>query len=180
MTIQVGINGFGRIGRSVFRIISDRDNIEVVAINDLFENEQLAYLLKFDSVMGVFPKKVTAEADAMTVNSERVKMTAERDPAKIPWKDLGVSVVVESTGVFRNREPLEKHLSAGAEKWIFLPRYLSVSALPLAGNLLHRISSQHQLKYHQLRLCQYSTGRTRAAGLSADALPGTTSEPRTT
>jgi glyceraldehyde 3-phosphate dehydrogenase len=118
MTVKVGINGFGRIGRSVFRIISDRDDIEVVAVNDLFENEQLAYLLKFDSVMGVFHKKVTAEADAMTVNGERVKMTAERDPAKIPWKDLGVSVVVESTGVFRNREPLEKHLAAGAEKVI--------------------------------------------------------------
>jgi glyceraldehyde 3-phosphate dehydrogenase len=118
MAVKVGINGFGRIGRSVFRIISDRDDIEVVAVNDLFENEQLAYLLKFDSVMGVFHKKVTAEADAMTVNGERVKMTAERDPAKIPWKDLGVSVVVESTGVFRNREPLEKHLAAGAEKVI--------------------------------------------------------------
>ena len=118
MAIRVGINGFGRIGRSVFRIISDRDDIEVVAVNDLFENEQLAYLLKFDSVMGVFPKKVTAEADAMTVNGEKVKMTAERDPAKIPWKDLGVSVVVESTGVFRTREPLEKHLAAGAAKVI--------------------------------------------------------------
>ncbi len=118
MAIQVGINGFGRIGRSVFRIISDRDDIEVVAINDLFDNEQLAYLLKYDTVMGIFDKTVTAEKDAMTVDSQRVVMTEHRDPAQIPWKDLGAQFVIESTGVFRNREPLEKHITAGAEKVI--------------------------------------------------------------
>jgi glyceraldehyde 3-phosphate dehydrogenase len=118
MTIQVGINGFGRIGRSVFRIISDRDDMEVVAINDLFDNEQLAYLLKYDTVMGIFDKEVTAEADAMTVDNQRVAMTEHRDPANIPWKNLGVQFVIESTGVFRHREPLEKHMAAGAEKVI--------------------------------------------------------------
>ena len=90
MAIQVGINGFGRIGRSVFRIISDRDDIEVVAINDLFDNEQLAYLLKYDTVMGIFDKEVTAESDAMTVDNQRVVMTEQRDPEEIPWKDLGI------------------------------------------------------------------------------------------
>ena len=114
MTIQVGINGFGRIGRSVFRIISDRDDMEVVAINDLFDNEQLAYLLKYDTVMGIFDKAVSAEADAMTVDNQRVAMTEHRDPTNIPWKDLGAQFVIESTGVFRHREPLEKHMAAGA------------------------------------------------------------------
>jgi glyceraldehyde 3-phosphate dehydrogenase len=118
MAIQVGINGFGRIGRSVFRIISGRDDMEVVAINDLFDNEQLAYLLKYDTVMGVFDKEVTAEEDAMTVDNHRVVMTENRDPAEIPWKDLGARFVIESTGVFRNRAPLEKHMAAGAEKVI--------------------------------------------------------------
>ena len=84
MAIQVGINGFGRIGRSVFRIISDRDNMEVVAINDLFDNEQLAYLLKYDTVMGVFDREVSAEKDAMTVGDHRVAMTEHRDPAPDP------------------------------------------------------------------------------------------------
>jgi glyceraldehyde 3-phosphate dehydrogenase len=118
MAIKVGINGFGRIGRSVFRIISDRDDMEVVAINDLFENEQLAYLLKYDTVMGIFDKEVTADKETMTVGNQRVVMTEHRDPAKIPWKDLGVQIVIESTGVFRNREPLERHLAAGARKVI--------------------------------------------------------------
>ena len=84
MAIKVGINGFGRIGRSVFRIISNRDDMEVVAINDLFDNEQLAYLLKYDTVMGIFDKEVTAEKDAMTVDDQRVVMTEFRDPAEIP------------------------------------------------------------------------------------------------
>ncbi len=146
MAVKIGINGFGRIGRSVFRIISDRDDIEVVAVNDLFENEQLAYLLKYDSVMGVFPKKVTAGADAMTVNGETVKMTAERDPAKIPWKDLGASIVVESTGVFRNREPLEKHLAAGAQKVILtVPAKDEIDATIVMGVNDDALRSEHRI-----------------------------------
>jgi len=116
MAIQVGINGFGRIGRSVFRIISERDDINVVCINDLFENEQLAYLLKYDTVMGIFPGEVRATEDAMYVEDQKVVMTEHRDPGRIPWRDLGVDVVIESTGVFRQRDPLEKHLAAGAKK----------------------------------------------------------------
>ena len=116
MAVRVGINGFGRIGRSVFRILSDRDDIEVVAINDLFDNEQLAYLLRYDTVMGRFDKKVMIEGDVMRVEGDEIAMTAERDPADLPWKKLGVDVVVESTGVFRTREKLEKHLVAGARK----------------------------------------------------------------
>ena len=116
MATQIGINGFGRIGRSVFRILSERDDINVVCINDLFENEQLAYLLKYDTVMGIFQKEVKATGDALYVGDQKIEMTEYRDPAAIPWKDLGVDVVIESTGVFRERAPLEKHLTAGARK----------------------------------------------------------------
>ena len=116
MAVRVGINGFGRIGRSVFRILSDHEVLQVVAINDLYENEQLAYLLKYDTVMGVLPKEVSVDEEAMYVDGERVAMTAEPDPAAIPWRELGVDMVIESTGVFRKREPLQKHLAAGARK----------------------------------------------------------------
>jgi glyceraldehyde 3-phosphate dehydrogenase len=118
MSVKVGINGFGRIGRSVFRVLSGRDDIEVVAINDLFENEQLVYLLKYDSVMGVFDKEVSADDDTMTVDGHRIAMTAEKDPAKIPWGKLGVDIVIESTGVFTSREQIQKHLAGGAKKVI--------------------------------------------------------------
>jgi len=118
MALRVGINGFGRIGRSVFRILSDRDDIEVVAVNDLYENQQLAYLLKYDTVMGVLDKDVSVEGDMMFVNGDRIAMIDEMNPADLPWADLGVDVVVESTGVFRNREQLEKHLEAGAKRVI--------------------------------------------------------------
>ena len=102
MADRVGINGFGRIGRSVFRILSERDDIEVVAINDLFDNQQLAYLLKYDTVMRRFERQVTADESRCAVDGERVAMTDERDPAQIPWRDVGVDVVVEATGVFRS------------------------------------------------------------------------------
>ena len=146
MVIQVGINGFGRIGRSVFRIISDRDDMEVVAINDLFDNEQLAYLLKYDTVMGTFDKEVTAEADAMTVDTQRVVMTENRDPANIPWKDLGVQFVIESTGVFRHREPLEKHMAAGAEKVILtVPAKEEIDATIVIGVNDDELKPEHRI-----------------------------------
>ncbi|MDQ1348996.1 MAG: hypothetical protein QG573_2374 [Acidobacteriota bacterium] len=118
MTIRVGINGFGRIGRSVFRILADRPEVEVVCINDLFENEHLAYLLEYDSVMGPFGRKVTFDDETMVVDGRSSRMTAERDPAEIPWGELGVDVVIEATGVFRSREKLERHLAGGAKKVI--------------------------------------------------------------
>ncbi|MEJ2219559.1 MAG: type I glyceraldehyde-3-phosphate dehydrogenase [Desulfobacterales bacterium] len=146
MAIQVGINGFGRIGRSVFRIISDRDDIEVVAINDLFDNEQLAYLLKYDTVMGIFDKEVTAESDAMTVDNQRVVMTEQRDPEEIPWKDLGAQFVIESTGVFRHREPLEKHIAAGAEKVILtVPAKEEIDATIVIGVNNDELKPEHRI-----------------------------------
>ena len=92
---RVGINGFGRIGRTVFRILAERDDVEVVLINDLFPNEQLAYLLKYDTVMRVFQREVTADDDNMYVDGKAVRMTAEKDPASIPWGEAKVDVVVE-------------------------------------------------------------------------------------
>jgi glyceraldehyde 3-phosphate dehydrogenase len=146
MAIKVGINGFGRIGRSVFRIISDRDDMEVVAINDLFENEQLAYLLKYDTVMGIFDREVTADKDNMTVGNQRVVMTEHRDPAEIPWKDLGVQIGIESTGVFRNREPLEKHLSAGAKKVILtVPAKEEIDATIVIGVNDEQLKPEHRI-----------------------------------
>jgi glyceraldehyde 3-phosphate dehydrogenase len=146
MAIGVGINGFGRIGRSVFRILSDRDDIEVVAINDLFDNEQLAYLLKYDTVMGIFKKKLKVDEDAMYVDGTRVAMTAHRDPADIPWKDLGARFVVEATGVFRNRAPLEKHLAAGAEKVILtVPAKDEIDATLVIGVNDHELKPEHRI-----------------------------------
>ena len=146
MAIQVGINGFGRIGRSVYRIISDRNDMEVVAINDLFDNEQLAYLLKYDTVMGIFDKEVTAESDAMTVDNHRVVMTEHRDPAQIPWKDLGAQFVIESTGVFRTREPLEKHMAAGAEKVILtVPAKEEIDATIVIGVNDKELKPEHRI-----------------------------------
>jgi glyceraldehyde 3-phosphate dehydrogenase len=146
MAIQVGINGFGRIGRSVFRIISNRDDIQVVAINDLFDNEQLAYLLKYDTVMGIFQKQVSADKEAMYVGDQRVVMTEFRDPAEIPWKDLGVQVVIESTGIFRNRGPLEKHLGAGARKVILtVPAKDEIDATIVMGVNDGQLKPEHRI-----------------------------------
>ena len=114
--IKVGINGFGRIGRSVFRILRERDDLQVVAVNDLYDNEQLAYLLRFDTVQGPFHEPVEVHDDHILVGGDRVEMTAERDPAQIPWSDFGVQLVVESTGVFRQRDQVALHLEAGADK----------------------------------------------------------------
>jgi len=115
---RVAINGFGRIGRAVFRIIASRpdSNLEVVAINDLSDDDILGYLLEYDSVMGRFDQDIEVENGVMRVGGHEVKMLMERDPAALPWGELGVDVVVEATGVFRDRESLQKHLDAGAKR----------------------------------------------------------------
>jgi len=106
MSIRVAINGFGRIGRSVFRLLSRNDAIEVVAINDLFENEVLAYLLKYDTIMGTFEKEVTFDENSIIVDGRPIKRTRIKNPKDLPWKELDVDVVVESTGIFRERSQL--------------------------------------------------------------------------
>jgi len=117
---RVAINGFGRIGRSVFRVINQRSDsdIEIVAINDLASDEMAAYLLKYDTVMGEFPGAVTVEDGRLVAGRHRPRLLTIRDPAQLPWGELEVDVVVESTGVFRDREKVGKHLEAGARRVI--------------------------------------------------------------
>ncbi len=117
MTIRVGINGFGRIGRLAFRAARGKD-IEVVGINDLTDAKTLAHLLKWDSIHGPFPGTVEAGENAIIVDGKTIPITAERDPAKLPWKERGARIVVESTGHFTDREGAAKHIAAGAERVI--------------------------------------------------------------
>jgi len=114
---NVAINCFGRIGRSILRIIVENDSdINVVAINDLGNYENLAYLLKHDSVMGILDRKVSVAGDKLIVDDRTIQLTSIKDPAELPWKEMDVDVVVESTGIFRDSESLNKHLDAGAKK----------------------------------------------------------------
>ena len=118
MTIRVGINGFGRIGRMVFRAAQNFDDVQVVGINDLIDPEYLAYMLSHDSVHGRFKGEVTVDGGTLVVNGNRIRLTAERDPADLKWSELDVDVVVESTGLFLTKETAQKHLDAGAKKVI--------------------------------------------------------------
>jgi glyceraldehyde 3-phosphate dehydrogenase len=114
--MRVAINGFGRIGRSVFRILENVEGIDVVAINDLFEHEALRYLLNYDTVMGPFGRSLHLEDGDMVTPKSRVKMLSVRDPSELPWAELEIDAVVESTGVFRARAQLQQHLDAGAKR----------------------------------------------------------------
>jgi len=114
--MRVAINGFGRIGRAVFRIADSRPDMEIVAINDLFDHDALCYLLKYDTVMGPFEGGATMEDHHMVTTNSRVMMLQERDPRQLPWRELGIDAVVESTGVFRSREQISMHLEAGAQR----------------------------------------------------------------
>ncbi len=119
MTIRVGINGFGRIGRMAFRAIakeSEFQGLEVVAINDLLEPAYLAYMLQYDSVHGRFPGTVQVEGNSLVVNGKTIRLTAEKDPANLRWGDVGVDIVIESTGFFLTTETCQKHVDAGAKK----------------------------------------------------------------
>jgi glyceraldehyde 3-phosphate dehydrogenase len=117
MTIKVGINGFGRIGRMAFRAIArDFKDIEVVAINDLLEPDYLAYMLKYDSVHGNFDGEISVDGNTMIVNGKSIRLTAERDPANLKWGDVGAELVIECTGFFLTEETCQKHIDAGAKK----------------------------------------------------------------
>ena len=118
MAVKVGINGFGRIGRLVFRRGLELGNIEFVGINDLTDAKTLAHLLKYDSVHGKFKGEVSVDGDNLVVNGKNIPITAEKDPAQLKWGELGAEVVIESTGVFRTQEACEKHIQGGAKKVI--------------------------------------------------------------
>ncbi|VDG98930.1 MULTISPECIES: type I glyceraldehyde-3-phosphate dehydrogenase [unclassified Sporosarcina] len=118
MTVKMAINGFGRIGRIVMRDTLEHEELEVVAVNDLTDAPMLAHLLKYDSVHGILDADITSDENHIIVNGKKIRVYAEKDPANLPWKDLGVDIVVESTGVFRDAKGLQKHIDAGAKKVI--------------------------------------------------------------
>jgi glyceraldehyde 3-phosphate dehydrogenase len=118
MAIKVGINGFGRIGRNIMRASMTHDEIDIVAVNDLTDSATLAHLLKYDSILGNLEAKISATGDTITVDDDSFKVLAQKDPATLPWKDLGVDLVFESTGRFTSRDDAAKHIAAGARKVI--------------------------------------------------------------
>ncbi len=144
--MRVAINGFGRIGRAVFRVAEQMDDIDIVAINDLFDPNALRYLLNYDTVMGRFPGGVTIEGDELVTAHSRAKMTAERNPADLPWAELGVDAVVESTGVFRSREACSQHLEAGAKRVILtVPAKDAIDYTVVLGVNDEGLSAEHQI-----------------------------------
>lgn len=146
MAIKVGINGFGRIGRIVFRAMAKRPSINVVAINDLADAKSLAFLLKYDSVHGRFQGTVEAKGENLVVNGKEIKLLKERDPLKLPWKALGVDVAVESTGVFTSRADCEKHLQAGAKKVLLsAPPKDKIDAVVVLGVNNHALKPEHKI-----------------------------------
>ena len=117
MTVRIGINGFGRIGRNFLRAArKQRADLEIVAVNDITDTTTLAHLLKYDSVFGRFDGPVEARGDDLIIDGHAMRVTAEKDPANLPWKELGAEIVVESTGRFTDRENASKHIEAGAQK----------------------------------------------------------------
>ena len=132
--VRIGINGFGRIGRAVYRIARAQKDIEVVGINDLTDAPTLAHLLRYDSVQGRLGVEVKAEKGALVVDGKRIPALEEKDPANLPWKKLGADVVIESTGVFRTRAACAKHIDAGAKKVILtVPAKDEIDALASRG-----------------------------------------------
>ena len=144
--MRVAINGFGRIGRAVFRIAEGLEDIEIVAVNDLFDNEALRYLLMYDTVMGRFDGEVSVENDEMVTSRSRVRMFEERDPANLPWSELGVDAVVESTGVFRSRDELGKHMDAGSKRVLLtVPAKDAIDYTVVLGVNEDGLSAEHRI-----------------------------------
>lgn len=134
MATKIGINGFGRIGRNVFKILTDSPDFEVAAINDLTDAKTLAHLLKYDSVNGVYNKSVSVDGDSIVVDGKKIVVTAIKDPAELGWGDKGVEMVLESTGVFTSKEACTKHITAGAKKVLLsVPPKDAVDAIVVMG-----------------------------------------------
>ncbi len=144
--MRVAINGFGRIGRSVFRILDADPKIDVVAINDLYENDVLTYLLKYDTVMSTYYRDARIEGDYLVTPEERVLMLSQSDMAQLPWKELDIDVVVEATGVFRKRSQLEAHLQAGARRVILtVPSKDEIDATIVIGVNEDTLKAEHRI-----------------------------------
>ncbi|MBW6481081.1 MAG: type I glyceraldehyde-3-phosphate dehydrogenase [Bacteroidales bacterium] len=146
--IKVAINGFGRIGRLTLRASLNRSDMEIVAVNDLTDSKTLAHLLKYDSVHGKFPGTVAVDGDDLVVNGKKIKVFAERDPGNLPWKEHGIDVVVESTGVFRSRDKISLHLQAGAKKVVLCvpsKKADDVDATVVLGVNDHDIKPEHKI-----------------------------------
>src|ERR1700736_3026605 len=146
MSVRVGINGFGRIGRYIMRAALGDKNIDFVAVNDLTSAHTLGHLLKYDSVLGNLHAKVEAKADSISVDGDEFKVLSLRDPAQLPWKDLGVDVVFESTGLFTNRPAAAKHITAGAKKVVITAPAKS----PAVTIVLGVNDDQYEPKKHQI------------------------------
>ena len=143
---RVAINGYGRIGRAAFRLLSQRDDIEVVAINDITPNETLAYLTRFDTVYGRYPGVVTLKGDTLVAGTQTVRMLEQKDPTKLPWAELEVDVVVEATGKFRKREECAWHLQAGAKRVILtVPAKDDVDAMIVVGVNDQLLKPEHRI-----------------------------------
>src|SRR5262249_35506491 len=146
MPIRAGINGFGRIGRNVFRVLCERKNIEVVCINDITDAKTLAHLLKYDTVMGRFDGEVSTEGENLRINGKVIKVTAKKDPGEIPWKQMGADYVIESTGLFTSRAEVEKHVTGGARKVILtVPPKDELDALVVLGVNEDTLRPEHKL-----------------------------------
>ena len=144
--MRIGINGFGRIGRTVFRILNRQQDIDVAAINDLANDDVLAYLLKYDTVMGPLKDSVSVKNGVLTTSNHSIKMLNEHDPATLPWTELGVDVVIEATGVFRTREQLQAHLDAGAGYVILtVPAKDEIDYTVVIGVNEDRLTSDHKI-----------------------------------
>ncbi len=144
--MNIAINGFGRIGRSVFRILNGKENVNIVAINDIFDKEALTYLLKYDTVMGRFPEEVYLKGDTLNTKSQKVKLLAKNNPEALPWRDLAVDIVVESTGIFRKRAQLDKHLTAGAKRVVLtVPSKDEIDYTVVLGVNDHGLNSEHKI-----------------------------------
>ena len=144
--MRVAINGFGRIGRSVFRIMNERNDIDVVAINDLADNDVLAYLLKYDTVMGRFNDTVETEGDILKTSSNTIKMLNQRDPSQLPWAEIDVDIVIEAPGIFRTRALLNQHLDAGAKRIILtVPAKEDIDNMIVIGVNDGSLTSEHKI-----------------------------------
>ena len=162
MSVKVGINGFGRIGRNAFRaaLANPGLGIDIVAVNDLTDPETLAHLLKYDSVHGNLSDEISATDDELRVNGKDIKVLSERDPADLPWSDQGVEVVIESTGFFTVREDAEKHITAGGAKKV-------VISAPAKGEDITIVLGVNDDKYDKLK----KLGQLRADGILTDVEP---------